>query len=277
MVSSRILVATDLSPRCDRAVDRAFSLAEQLSAELTVLHVASGDRADNGRDARLRDELGRQCLGRASLDQLLIERGPVPATIVRVARERRSDLILTGVARFNDVRDHVVGTAVEHLIRCTNIPILIVKQRATGPYSRLLAPVDFGPASRAALAYAFALFPAAGFHAVHVVPPSFPARLDQTELFRLGRAEAERKIEPFLDKLPFDLRSGLQLSILSGEINREIHRSAREWAADMLVLGAEDHSDLALATIGSRTVDLLRCEPADTLVVRAVQPNRRAA
>ena len=35
----KILMATDLSPRCDRAFQRAVALAEQFGAELRVLHV----------------------------------------------------------------------------------------------------------------------------------------------------------------------------------------------------------------------------------------------
>ena len=40
---SRILVATDLSARSDRAVERAFLLAGQAGASLTILHVVDAD------------------------------------------------------------------------------------------------------------------------------------------------------------------------------------------------------------------------------------------
>ncbi|MGE4048921.1 MAG: universal stress protein, partial [Acetobacteraceae bacterium] len=49
----RILLATDLSCRCDRAQDRAVWLAEQWDSRLTLLHVLEAPASDlpSGRHA----------------------------------------------------------------------------------------------------------------------------------------------------------------------------------------------------------------------------------
>lgn len=42
----RILVASDLTARSDRAIARGFQLARQLNAELRLLHVVDADLPD---------------------------------------------------------------------------------------------------------------------------------------------------------------------------------------------------------------------------------------
>lgn len=42
--SGKVLVATDLSPHSDRALDRAVSLARQIEAELHVVHAIEASR-----------------------------------------------------------------------------------------------------------------------------------------------------------------------------------------------------------------------------------------
>ena len=56
-VPSKVLVATDLSARSDRAVERAVILAKQTGAALTILHVVDADLPSRITD-RLRDDAG---------------------------------------------------------------------------------------------------------------------------------------------------------------------------------------------------------------------------
>ena len=55
----QILVATDLSTRSDRAVDRAFALAEQHGAKLTLTHIVDSELPEEMIDGLREKALGR--------------------------------------------------------------------------------------------------------------------------------------------------------------------------------------------------------------------------
>ena len=98
-----ILVATDLSARCDRAFDRARSLARESGARLNILHVAEGDEtaASEEKEAAARKQIGEDLGG--DLAEIIVSYGPVPKTIARIAEETGSDLLVSGVARWNGI------------------------------------------------------------------------------------------------------------------------------------------------------------------------------
>ena len=74
MPKSPILVATDLSARSDRAVDRAIQLAQEMSCPLMVAHVVEG------MSAKERHEL--LSLAKPVLDREVLSLGSATFSIV---------------------------------------------------------------------------------------------------------------------------------------------------------------------------------------------------
>ena len=107
----QILLATDLSARCDRAFDRAVLLAREAGARLTIataLERSPDDlveleaqprwrRNDGLADARrqIRDDLE----GKGVDARIVVRRARAGELITRMARENSYDLIVTGIAR----------------------------------------------------------------------------------------------------------------------------------------------------------------------------------
>ncbi|MFT3968684.1 MAG: universal stress protein [Sphingobium sp.] len=155
-----ILVATDLSARDDRAVDRALALGRSWDARVHVVHVTRPAFGTVAEDVRA-------VLPDPGADvEIVLPVGSAPETIVRTAAAIDAAIIVTGVARFNHVGDYFLGTAVDHVIRHAPAPVLIVRQRTHGPYRRILAATDLSAPSRAALLSAAALFPGVELHVV---------------------------------------------------------------------------------------------------------------
>lgn len=260
------MVATDLSARCDRATDRAFLLARQRHGSVLLVHIlAAGDvRKEEEARAFIRDELG----DRSGQAEIVIGTGPVPETLARIAEERQAKVILTGVGRFNELRDYVLGTAVDYLVRRAPVPVLVVKQRAREPYERIVVATDFSAGSDAAAETAAELFPAARLHAVHAYHAAYEGWLDKdaTEDFIAG--EARRQMEEMLRRLAPGVRDRLETSVEAGGIAEVLGRAMRRWRGDLLVLGSHGRGGFAHATIGSRAAELLASEPVDMLVVR---------
>ena len=264
-----VMVATDLSARSDRPFERAFLLADQLGTSVVVLHVLERKKelSDDERE-RLLDLIEQEFGATAANSEILLEHGSVASTIGRVAEEKRCSVVITGVARFNSPADYVLGTAVDHIVRRSTVPVLVVKRRPRNPYGRLLVATDFSSSSMNALLTAAALFTQAEIRLIHVYHSSYDAFLAHDSTADYIRGEAEKSMTAFTEALPDTLRQRLQASVEEGHLAGVIEDRIREWQADLLVLGSHGGSGFSQATIGSQTADLLEYEPCDVMVVR---------
>lgn len=264
-----VMVATDLSARSDRPFERAFLLAEQLGTSVLVLHVVEGKKelSEEERD-RLVDQIGEEFGATAANSEIIFEHGSVAPTIARVAEERRCSLVITGVARFNSPGDYILGTAVDHIVRRSPVPVLVVKRRPRNPYRRLLISTDFSSCSMNALTTAAAMFPEAAIRLIHVYHSSYDAFLAHDTTADYIRSEAEESMKAFTEALPQSVRDRLEVTVEEGHLAGILEDRIKEWKADLLVVGSHGRSGFAQATIGSQAADLLEYEPCDVMVVR---------
>lgn len=267
--SASLLVASDLSPRSDRPMERALLLARQLDAALVILHVPGKSRLDPNEERMLSAQIRRDFdLPRDGCD-IVLDYGPVPEVIARTAEARGSSLILTGVARFNSPRDYLLGTTVDHLVRESPKPVLVVKRRPRQPYKRLLVATDFSPCSADALRSAATMFDKGELRLVHSYHAAWQAFLAHDTTEPLVRDEAERSMEAFLETVPADVRSRTEPVLEEGHLGTVIADQVERWSADLLVVGSHGRSGFAHATIGDTAAELLESAPCDVLVVRS--------
>jgi nucleotide-binding universal stress UspA family protein len=143
--------------------------------------------------------------------------------------------------------------------------------------AHILVPVDFQPASQAALRYALAM--AAESHAevdvLHVVPP--PRALDLVLDAYLGRkmplvspdvvSRAEHNLEETLARTP---HPGVEVHrrIEAGDPAATIVRLAVEDGHDLIVMGTHAHSTLRDLVLGSVAQRVITCAPCPVLTMR---------
>lgn len=264
----RVLVATDLSARSDRPMERALLLAKQPGVSLVVLHVPGKSPLEPDDEQRLAAQIRREFdLPEAGVE-IVFEYGSVPDVIAATADERGCSLIVTGVARFNSPRDYLLGTAVDYLVRESPAPVLVVKRRPRQPYQRLLIATDFSSCSADAVRAAAAMFEESQLRLVHSFHAAWQAFLANDTTEPLVRGEAERSMKEFLESLPADVRSRLEPVLEEGHLGSVIAEQVESWSADLLVLGSHGRSGIAHATIGDTAAELLNSAPCDVLVVR---------
>ncbi len=259
-----ILVATDLTSRSDRAVDRALELGREWSADVHVVHAIERDAPTTALDVR------RVLPDPGAKASVSLPYGPAPKAITDTAREMGSDLLVTGVARYNDLGDYLLGTAVDHVVRNASAPVLVVKQRPHGPYQRLLIGSDFSKGAKAALLGAAALFPEAKLHLVHAYHVPFESRIKSEDVRDLARAEAQRKLDALLadPDLPETVRAKITPHLEPGEAGAVLDEVARQVWPDLVVIGARGISGFVQAAIGSVASTLLQRIGVDTLVIK---------
>ncbi|MFD1104643.1 universal stress protein [Sphingobium olei] len=265
-----LLVATDLSARSDRAIDRASFLAEAAKVRLFVCHVVeSGSRLAG--EADLADAAVRAVLpGTRAEIEILVSEGSAPHVIVDQAARNGCGMIVTGVARHNQIGDFFIGTAVDLIIREADVPVLIVKQRPRSSYRTILAATDFSPCSRYALLAAARLFPSAAIHLVHAFHVPFEGFLSVEQNQEAFETEAQQAFDDFLtgSGITPELRRRLTPHLRYGETQSVVQKVAREIGADLVVLGTHGRSGFSKAVFGSMAEAVLQSVLADTMVIR---------
>lgn len=263
----KIVVGTDFRAEADRAIDRALKLAEEWDSEVILVHAldpALGEQASRGElDRRMRSVLPDTHI--KVTFRYPMERADY--AIASVAKEEDASLIVLGVARFNSMKDFLLGTAVDYVIRHSQVPVLVVKTRPTMGYRRIACATDFYPPSRKALEKASELFPEADFQLIHAYHVPFEG-WQKAEYVRKDTEKAERKVfDEFLQELDPDTRKRVTPHLVYGSPGGALRKDIQESEANLLVLGTHGESAMRHATIGSTASELLRSLPIDTLVV----------
>lgn len=277
----KLLVATDLSARSERALKRAILLARQLGAHLEVLHVVDDAMPESiiaTYEGAARDTLD-QLLGTitdaASLKPTVtFMRGEGYREILLHAEQHDIDLIVLGITRHN-MAALFTGTTAERIIRVGDIPVLMAKDPAEGPYQRVLVATDNSPSAARALFCALAVAPKATFCVVHVAHVPFKGLLGQQAHDDM-RSEHD---QGFNDKLAAHISQAATalgidppeptVLIEEGDVTHILRRKIGEFNPDLLVLGTHGRAALHHALVGSLAQKMLSDPPADVLIAKA--------
>ncbi|MGB5723471.1 MAG: universal stress protein [Parasphingorhabdus sp.] len=272
MSHKAILLATDLSARCDRPLDRALMLAKEWSTKLILLHVLDAGRAKDPAtnireiETQIADELPKH-----KVDvEILVKTGDVSATIVETAKSKKCDLIVTGVARYNSVGDVLLGGPVDQLIRNASVPVLVVKRRPQNAYKNILIATDFSDCSLQALNAAAELFPDPKLHLVHAYHEPYSAWLSSDQVAQDVKSEEQTALTSFLAKRAVSeaVFNRVNGSLEKGDLGAVLFRKIAATKSDLVVLGTHGRGAFSRATLGSNAQHVLGWVGEDVLMVR---------
>jgi nucleotide-binding universal stress UspA family protein len=282
----KILVASDLTPRSDRALSRGFMLARELKGELRVVHVVRADLPEEFRAhavewaksalQRETDRLGEETGIKATVE---VFAGHPRSDIARLATSGAADLLVLGIHDQSQPGPKAFQeTTAGNVLKSSLTPALLVRDEAETPYRRVVVGVDFSMLSRAAIRQALQIAPAADIHLVHAYHIPFQGFLG-SDNFRSQFAYRQRlELDAFLKEEMGDLERRLrELGCVPGSLlttiqegdPREVLRSSCKHAeADLLVIGTHGRAGIARALWGSVAADLFNDPPCDVLAVR---------
>jgi nucleotide-binding universal stress UspA family protein len=284
----KILLATDFSEQARAAAVEAVRLARQHQAELHVVHVEVVALQGIGLygDVKFPEYIRSiaQLKPGADLDlnyqntvlKVVRDRSEA-AGILRYAAEQGIDLIVIGTHGRNLVSEAFLGSVAQTVAREAPMSVLVVGARAgqAGP-GCVLAPVDFSPASQAALVAAgrLAAQRAARLVAMNVV--DF-ARVPHPEELDIG--ERERRAGAALQALAggAGLPPGTETLVTVGPAAEEIVRIAMKFEASLIVIAPSSHSGLQRLLLGSVCRPVIRSAPCPVLVHREPARNTERA
>lgn len=277
----RVLVASDLTPRSVKALERTLILAKQIGAEVYVVHVVDADlpttisqQQRQAAEQQLQQWLAESPHAAGVQTHVEIVLGHRVASVLTAAEAKNVELLVLGVHRRSPIREVFVGATSEQIIRLSRCPVLVVADTPAAPYQRMLAAVDFSAKSRQAVEYAAALLPDVALDMLHVYAMSY------TGLANLSQNSADNsKLEQHLHNMvandeqrflgalkaanipqQVDIRAGSVLTVIPEEITKR--------NADLLVVGTHSRRGVARAVLGSVTAKLMQNPVCDLLVVR---------
>lgn len=282
----KILLASDLSARSDRAIDRAFLLARELSAEVRVVHVVDENLPPELASQHAnwaKDELEREV---ASVERpagtgcaVRVVQGVPRDRILAEACEWDADLIVLGIHGPAAPRADFASTTAGRILQASAFPVLAVSRPAHAPYRRVVVGVDFSPCSRAAVRRSAWIAPGADRYLVHGFQVPFSGFLQGPTVNRLWSDYALGRMEEFvaeeMERLAAETRGAREGAAPGKRIVRKaepgvvLTEECRRLDADLMVIGTHGRAGLSLALLGSVAADLLADPPCDLLVMKA--------
>lgn len=275
-----ILLATDLSCRCDRALDRAVSCAEEWGAHLTALTVVDREAVDeSGFEGiqfgdpvqRARRRLRRDTSSLEPLPSVLVRSGDVLEQLLDVVSGNGMDLVVTGVARNQWFRAVTLGSVVDGILRNLQVPALVVRNRVVGHYRRILVAGDLSPLTEHLLKAAVAWFPDADivfFHAFGV-PYLDLADANRALVCEQARRTANHDATEFLRKAgPFESRkSPVRVVCEYGVPAPALNAYGERNEVDLVIIGNHGHGVFLEILKGSTSKEILLNIDSDVLVI----------
>jgi nucleotide-binding universal stress UspA family protein len=254
-----VLFATDLASTSAPAQTYALLLARMFGSHLYVLHVETGpgltpryeqalwavsqksqtfeekERIEREKIADLKDFFRSSAVPFT----LLVEPGEVREVLDRVVEEHAIDLVILGSHGRKGLSHLLLGSMAENVSRTSTCPVITVGPRARSGFEtslkRIVYATDFSNESRLALPYAVSL--AQEFHAellvAHVAPERMFDDRAQVENYLLNRL---KNVAP-QSRFPWCTVSHI---VTFGDPARRILDAARDYSADLIVLGLHD-------------------------------------
>lgn len=272
----RIILATDLSARCDRAFERAVLLAREWNAQLTVAHALEErggfspqwHRTDRAKlDAEFQIAADLQRAGIAA--DVVVRRGSASELIVELARKMPCDLVVTGIARDLGLARAILGSTLEALARESIAPVLIVKRPARDSYHSAAVGTNFSKGSRTAIQATLQLFPLVKVAALHAyrLPLEGLGDVQVTDeaAYRHVLDECARFVADAAPAAWQEIRCLVEPGFPETRLNQYVF----DRKADLIVVGTVARNTMAVLLLGSTGRSLILSSPCDLLLVPA--------
>jgi universal stress protein E len=279
----RILMATDLLPKSEAAIERAGMMAEGMAADLSLLHVVVPSASERALEqdlkhaiARLRSRSKPPLWSQGASPSVIVKAGSPANRIIETIDEVSAELIVLGPHRRRPARDVLRGTIAEKVLTARNAPVLFVKRAPRAAYRKVLVALDLSEISGHALRATESLVMTPDTHAaiVHAYEPYYEGTIAYAGVGReaieaYGQAWARNAETAVRDLLRQHTADFTRYSIVMQHARAPagILKVADRLQSDLLVMGTRGHGRLRRALVGSVANEVLGATTCDVLIV----------
>jgi len=207
-----------------------------------------------------------------------VELGAPGPVLTEVAEEVGADLLIVGAARRSRLGRAILGTTAQRVLREASVPVLVARRPVMRPPRRVLLTTDLSEFSSAVhetavdAIDAFFGLPERVRSLLVIGWQGVPAPLTPGALERAARGELDAFLQERDSVVPI-----VEPRVRSGIVADEIVAEAREWDADLLVVGTHARGWGARLMLGSVAEAALRDAPCNVLAVPPLPTDALAA
>lgn len=287
-----ILAATDLSDNAGKAVERAALLAAETGARLAVTNIISRgtlnalhdlmapDSSDELESTLLTEAISQMQKMAEGIKErhavtadVSVSAGSVLRQIDRYASSIDASLLVMGAHGGGFVRDLILGSTTDRVLRKTGRPMLVVRKQPVEAYRRVLLPVDFSERSIAAIKLAKTVAPSAEFFLLHSYEVPYEGQLRMAgveegkveELRRSAKQESLKQLDELVAQVDLPASSVHKL-LVHGQPASAIVEQAASHDCDLIAMGKQGLRMIEELVLGSVTRQVLEQAPCDVLV-----------
>lgn len=287
-----VLATTDFSETAAHAVERAAMVAARCGARLGIANVISRgtlnalhdlmapDSSDELEDALVQDALAQlhkladEVRARHGVEsEVSVSAGSVLRQIDAYAEAIQADLLVLGAHGASFVRDLLVGSTTERVLRKTRRPMLVVRQAPSRDYARVLVPVDFSERSAAAISLARAVAPNAEVVLLHAYEVPYEGQLrlagveeaKVVELRASAREDALERLDQLIGEAGLS-KDAVRRVLVQGQPASGIVEQAKALDCDLIAMGKQGLRMIEELVLGSVTRRVLEHAHCDVLV-----------
>ena len=270
----KILFATDLDARSDRALDRAMMIATALNAKLHILHVVENTWPRGAEKVALTEienlvgisqkihRISKE--GQGVTPEIKVIRGKPAKEIVKEIKSIDPDLVIMGRGKDFTIEKIIIGTTVEKVIAKSDKPILVVKARPKAAYETCLVAFDNSTGSRSALETTLQIAPQANLIIVNAAEYLRAQSDELGNIEDLIHGHSSKIIEETIT--PDQKKSDLQILVDRGAATDVILTRVAEIKPDLVACGRTGKTGLKSLLPGSTAQVLLGHLPCDVLL-----------
>ena len=278
----RILVGIDVFDRSNAVLKRAFMLAKEHNASLTIVYavqvpwlsVPSYFTSDalgvdrEGIQKKLEKKIKISKVSAKVPYTFFIKEGNTDDIILYEAKLIKAELIIIGAHSKSKGLKKLLGTTAQKIAYKSHLPLLVVKKNVNKRYQNILVPTDFQRESSESVKYVKQLCPDTKISAVHssetiyLGGPYTIEGLDVVEYNVIAKKYARIDLKIFMKE--HSIKKG---KIIDGGLNSKeaLIKYIRKGSYDLVVIGSRSTSGLN-ALLGSVASALLKDSPTDILV-----------
>jgi nucleotide-binding universal stress UspA family protein len=167
----------------------------------------------------------------------------------------------------------LLGSTAENVVRHSDVPVLVIRDRPLTDVRRVLVPVDFDPGTKLAVGFALDRFPSSEIAALHVVAPLPPADPVVGPLVP-NLAAIRGEVRALLDQV--GAGKVTETVRLMADPADAVLEAARETDVDILVLATHGRRGVTRALLGSVAEKIVRHADRPVLVLPGPGRERKA-
>lgn len=285
-----VVVATDLSPASEIAVDQAAMLARRWDADLVLLHVfndgvwatitaiyesevwAGAEPVLVARN-RLSQQVREVAARHAVRARGETRTGRAASEIAAFCREQDTQLLVVGEHGEDWIGEAVLGGTAQRVLARADLPVLLVRRAVSAELSCILLATDFSDNATRAAQLSLDWFPDVRQRLLNACTVAFEGRmrmagvsLEHIEGYRRDElARAEQRMEAQMQALRSAAPVGKR--IVQGYPTTVLLREIERLGAELLVIGKHGGTMLDERLLGSITQNLLYRADCNVLLV----------